>query len=175
MVQWLGGQIAKWAGGYVTRWLDYVVWYLGDKVARSMGWKSSWLPCSTYLYLDFHLLSRRWLLHTGGSKIFEPLFHAGMSTFDHFFAENTCQLIEEELEAKNWSIEAENMPKKGSFLKSFFKVPASNQEFLKCATTKGLVPFTQLVKVRRGKLVLALSSIRLSWNFYQIIYGTKYE
>ena len=28
--------------------------------------------------------------------------------------------------------------------------------------TKGLVPFTQLVKVRRGKLVLALPSIRLS-------------
>ena len=42
-------------------------------------------------------------------------------------------------------------------------------------STKGLVPFTQLVKVRRGKLVLALPSIRFSWNFYQIISGTKYE
>ena len=41
--------------------------------------------------------------------------------------------------------------------------------------TKELVPFTQLVKVRRGKLVLALPSIRLSWNFYQIISGTKDE
>ena len=41
--------------------------------------------------------------------------------------------------------------------------------------SKGLVPFTQLVKVRRGKLVLALPSIRFSWNFYQIISGTKYE
>ena len=30
------------------------------------------------------------------------------------------------------------------------------------APTKGLVPFTQLVKVRRGKLVLALPSIRFS-------------
>ena len=40
---------------------------------------------------------------------------------------------------------------------------------------KELVPFTQLVKVRRGKLVLALPSIRFSWNFYQIISGTKYE
>ena len=40
---------------------------------------------------------------------------------------------------------------------------------------KELVPFTQLVKVRRGKLVLALLSIRFSWNFYQIISGTKYE
>ena len=28
--------------------------------------------------------------------------------------------------------------------------------------TKGLAPFTQLVKVRRGKLVLALPSIRFS-------------
>ena len=33
--------------------------------------------------------------------------------------------------------------------------------------SKGLVPFTQLVKVRRGKLVLALPSIRFSWNFYK--------
>ena len=49
---------------------------------------NSWLPFSTYLYLDFHLLSRRWLLHTGGSKMFEPLFHAGMNVFDHFFLQN---------------------------------------------------------------------------------------
>ena len=27
----------------------------------------SWLPYSTYLYLDFHLLSRRWLLHGASS------------------------------------------------------------------------------------------------------------
>ena len=40
---------------------------------------------------------------------------------------------------------------------------------------KELVPFTQLVKVRRGKLVLALPNIRFSGNFYQIISGTKYE
>ena len=40
--------------------------------------------------------------------------------------------------------------------------------------TKGLATFTQLVKVRRGKLVLALASIRFSWNLYQIISGTKY-
>ena len=40
---------------------------------------------------------------------------------------------------------------------------------------KGPVPFTQQVKVRRGKLVLALPSIRFLWNFYQIISGTKYE
>ena len=33
---------------------------------------------------------------------------------------------------------------------------------------KGLASFNQLVKVRRGKLVLALPSIRFSWNFYQV-------
>ena len=32
----------------------------------------------------------------------------------------------------------------------------------KSILSKGLVPFTQLVKVRRGKLVLALPSIRFS-------------
>ena len=47
--------------------------------------KISWLPYSTYLYLDFHLLSRWWLLHTEGSKMFEHLFHAGVSVFDHLF------------------------------------------------------------------------------------------
>ena len=42
-------------------------------------------------------------------------------------------------------------------------------------TKEGLACFTQLVKVRGGNLVLALSSIRFSWNFYHIISGTKYE
>ena len=41
--------------------------------------------------------------------------------------------------------------------------------------SKELVPFTQLVKLRRGQLVLALPNIWFSWNFYQIISGTKYE
>ena len=40
---------------------------------------------------------------------------------------------------------------------------------------KGLTSFTQLVKVREGNLVLALPSIRFSWNLYQVISGTKYE
>ena len=54
--------------------------------------------------------------------MFEPLFHAEMSVFDQFFfAEYTCQLIEEELQAKNRIIEVENIPKKRSFLKSFLR------------------------------------------------------
>ena len=43
------------------------------------------------------------------------------------------------------------------------------------APSKELVPFTHLVKVRRGQLVLALPNIWFSWIFYQIISGTKYE
>ena len=38
----------------------------------------------------------------------------------------------------------------------------------------GLVPFTQLVESMEGKFVLVFPSIRLSWNFYQIISGIKY-
>ena len=36
-------------------------------------------------------------------------------------AEYTCQLIEEELEAKDWFVEVENVPKKAKFSKKFFK------------------------------------------------------
>ena len=41
--------------------------------------------------------------------------------------------------------------------------------------SKGLATLTQLVKLRRGKLVLTLPNIRFGRNFYQIISGTKYE
>ena len=74
------------------------------------------MPYSTDPYLDFHLLSRRWLLHTGGCKMFGPLFHAGMSVLTiFFFAEYTCQMIEEELEAKKRLIEVKFMPKNDFF------------------------------------------------------------
>ena len=43
-------------------------------------------------------------------------------------------------------------------LRDFFKLLI----WLKGSVSKELVPFTQLVKVRRGKLVLALPSIRFS-------------
>ena len=42
----------------------------------------SWFPYPTYLYLDFHLLSRRWRLHKGGSKMFKLLFQAGMNIWN---------------------------------------------------------------------------------------------
>ena len=48
--------------------------------------------------------------------MFGPLFHAGMSVLTiFFFAEYTCQMIEEELEAKKRLIEVENMPKNDLF------------------------------------------------------------
>ena len=40
---------------------------------------------------------------------------------------------------------------------------------------KGLGTFTQLVKVRGRNLALTLPNVQLSWNFHQIISGTKYE
>ena len=71
--------------------LCYILIGRGKSVSHLISWSvvifhkgSSWLPYSTDLYLDFHLLSRRWLLHTGGSKMFEPLFHAGLSVFYQF-------------------------------------------------------------------------------------------
>ena len=39
----------------------------------------------TYLYLSLHLLSRRWRLHTGGSKMFKLLFQAGMNVLNESF------------------------------------------------------------------------------------------
>ena len=45
----------------------------------------SWLPYSTYLYLDLHLLSRWWRLHTEGSKMFKLLFQAGMNVLNQSF------------------------------------------------------------------------------------------
>ena len=47
--------------------------------------------------------------------MFEPLFHAGMSVLTIFFAEYTCQMIEEELEAKKRLIEVKFMPKNDFF------------------------------------------------------------
>ena len=49
------------------------------------------------------------------------------------------------------------------------------RNFCKIIKWKVLSTFTQLVKIKRGKLVLALPSIRLLRNFYHIISGTKYE
>ena len=40
---------------------------------------------------------------------------------------------------------------------------------------KGAGAFHSASQSKEGNLVLALPSIRFSWNFYQIISGTKYE
>ena len=40
---------------------------------------------------------------------------------------------------------------------------------------KGAGAFHSAGESKEGKFVLVLPSIRFSWNFYQIISGTKYE
>ena len=91
-------------GSYDMTWISKLVlkpnmsyswlWHFSFKTIKchshSKIWLSctllpSWLPYSTYVYPDFHLLSRRWLLHTGGCKMFEPFFHAGRSVIDQLF------------------------------------------------------------------------------------------
>ena len=42
-------------------------------------------------------------------------------------------------------------------------------------TAKGAGTFHSAGQSKKGNLVLALLSIWFSWNFYQIIFGTKYE
>ena len=101
----------------------------------------SWLPYSTCLYLDFHLLSRPWLLHTGGvQNVWALISRRNERFWPIFFAEYTCHWNNWELEAKDWFIEVKTYQKKRSLLKSFLKGPASNQEFLKCATTIQEIP-----------------------------------
>ena len=48
-------------------------------------------PCCVLSYFSLVFVmehSRRWQLHIGGSKMFELLFHAGMSVLDQFFLQN---------------------------------------------------------------------------------------
>ena len=56
-------------------------WYFWIFLPRS----TSWLPYSTYLHLDFYLLSRRWQPLQVCSKMFERLFRAGMGDLNQFF------------------------------------------------------------------------------------------
>ena len=93
---------------------------------QGVGWRvcgrgGSWLPYSTYLYLYFHLLSRRWLLHTGGSKIFKPLFCAGMSVFDQFFCRISMSPEWMSVRSQKQSQRREKHTKKTFFLKYFSK------------------------------------------------------
>ena len=99
------------------------------KRSSASGKKGSY---STYLYLDFHLLSRQWLLHTGGCKMFRPLFHAGMTVLTIFFR-IYMSTDWRKVRSQKRLIEVENMQKKRFFSKNFLKRPTTNQEFLKCA------------------------------------------
>ena len=57
----------------------------------------------------------------GVVKCLSPYFTQDWAFLTNFFAKYTCHQNKWELEAKNWFIEVENMPKKRSFLKSFHK------------------------------------------------------
>ena len=49
-------------------------------------------PCCVLSYFSLVIVvehSRRWQLHIGGSKMFEPLFRAGLSFLSHFF----CKIL----------------------------------------------------------------------------------
>ena len=69
-------------------------------------------PSQLICVLDLHLLSKRWRLHTWGCKMFKLLFHAGMDILNHFFCRiSMSSECKEELEAKNWRMGVENIPK----------------------------------------------------------------
>ena len=57
----------------------------------------------------------------GVVKCLSPYFTQDWAFLTNFFAKYTCHWNKWELEAKNWFIEVQNMPKKRSFLKSFHK------------------------------------------------------
>ena len=62
-----------------------LIWY------KNMTWLTegpSRFPCCVLSYFSLVFVmehSRRWWLHIGGSKMFEPLFQAGLSFPSHFF------------------------------------------------------------------------------------------
>ena len=66
--------------------------------------------------------SRRWQLHIGGSKMFELLFHAGMSVLDHFFLRISKSMSTDWIRVRSRKIthRSGKPAKKCHFLKSFF-------------------------------------------------------
>ena len=76
--QWITGLIFLVV--IIWLWICGVVvlvrqWQVTSSYDKNQHWaRSSWLPYSTYLYVDFHLLSRRWRLHTGVVKCSSSYF-----------------------------------------------------------------------------------------------------
>ena len=76
-------------------WLlrQFVHWFVHERHFRiftiQMGTPPpSRFPCCVLSYFSLVFVmehSRRWQLHIGGSKMFEPLFRAGLSFSSHFF------------------------------------------------------------------------------------------
>ena len=89
--------------------------------------------------------------------------------FSRFNALELCQLLDDVTTATSSC---------SQLLKAFQQprqIPQNKTHWTEPTRTKRLASLIQLVKVRRGKLVLSLRSIRFSWNFNQIIRSTKYK
>ena len=94
-------------------------------------------------------------------NIFHTPTKSLLCTIQHFFYENSLLY--------SYFIIVENM--QPAFVDQVWR----NFKMINILWRKGLATFTQLVKERRGRLVLALPRIQFSWNFYQIISGTNHE
>ena len=154
-------------------------WTVDPKVKKG---SSPGLLCVAYLWnpitsrLEHKYGRNRWKMSKAGQNSMTkwPFFAIILPWMASYGSEISCLLVfsaRDDLVKVSWKSDAQKCQNQVTplTLTSWVKVPSPFYMW------KKLVPFTQLVKVRRGKLVLALPSIRFSWNFYQIISGTKYE
>ena len=100
----------------------------------------SWLPYSTYVYLDFHLSSRL-------------LFQAGMNVLNQY----ACHLSKEELEAKNWHMGVENIWKKTTFSQHFFSWASTKSKIPEMGQPKSGIP-------EIGQLKTGIPEMGQPWN-----------
>ena len=132
----------------------------------------SWLPYSTYLYLDFHLLSRRWQLNKGGSKMFQPLFHAGMSVFDQFFCRIYMSTDWRRVRSQKLIHWSGKHTKKTQFSKNFLKRASLKSGIPEMCHLKSRIPEMCQPQIRNSWNVLpqiensrnVAAQIRNSWN-----------
>ena len=71
--------------------LSFIHWpepFVMNKCQQQTRNQTSRFPCCVLSYFSLAFVmehSRRWQLHIGGGKMFEPLFRAGLSFSGHFF------------------------------------------------------------------------------------------
>ena len=85
--------------------------------------------------------SRRWQLHIGGSKMFELLFHAGMSVLDQLFLQNIHIIwLNKSRKPKKLLLGVENMPKKWHFPKKIFEWASTKSKIPEMGQPKSGIP-----------------------------------